>query len=583
MKYATGCDTGVRKEHNEDSIAVDVVEDNHLNRTRDAGLFVLADGAGGADTGEVASYIATTVVLDELSDYLTPIAASSPGDLGIALGEQFEPDTTEGGDETPADGAESHTTRTLVFEEPTAAEIEQALEDAVEAAQQAIQAYAAESGDTLYTTIVAGLYNDGTFQYAWVGDSRAYVLNTDGERLEPLTVDHSKVQEMEERGDIDETAAMVHPEGNKISNALGIQSMRIDTGEVALYEGDTVVMTSDGLIDAYPHYRELYREYNSVEDYQKYEVETKIKNSIVTDQEIRDVLLDSLGTGELTESDLQTAVDVLLTLGNSRGGKDNMSLILFQSETFNELPEQLPARGVEAGTGTGADEPDEAQPESDEEGEADEAPDGDTEGTDQGNADEAESNEPDDVKDEKTYVLHDDEDEKEEFEGETPRQAAIKAARRLEPAEDENTAKDRSTSLKLRQAGAEKMHVYEAWAWKRDVPDDEPEQTPDEFMSVSVERVEATDSEKTDQTDTAEENIEETDSSTETDTETSSESEATESQTEAAEPQPDHEADAETDAADEEGSEYRCPSCDADLSGYDDAAFCPECGTDTTV
>jgi hypothetical protein len=59
------------------------------------------------------------------------------------------------------------------------------------------------------------------------------------------------------------------------------------------------------------------------------------------------------------------------------------------------------------------------------------------------------------------------------FSGSTPRQAAMKAARRLDPGPSEANA-DRE-ELRLRERGTDKLHIYEAWAWEEDAPDDGPQ------------------------------------------------------------------------------------------------------------
>jgi hypothetical protein len=58
------------------------------------------------------------------------------------------------------------------------------------------------------------------------------------------------------------------------------------------------------------------------------------------------------------------------------------------------------------------------------------------------------------------------------FSGNTPRQAALKAARRLDPASSEGNA-DRH-ELRLRERGTDKLHIYEAWAWEEEAPEDGP-------------------------------------------------------------------------------------------------------------
>jgi hypothetical protein len=59
------------------------------------------------------------------------------------------------------------------------------------------------------------------------------------------------------------------------------------------------------------------------------------------------------------------------------------------------------------------------------------------------------------------------------FAGSIPRQAALKAARRLESGPSEADA-DRQ-ELRLRERGTDKLHIYEGWAWEENAPDDGPE------------------------------------------------------------------------------------------------------------
>jgi hypothetical protein len=75
-------------------------------------------------------------------------------------------------------------------------------------------------------------------------------------------------------------------------------------------------------------------------------------------------------------------------------------------------------------------------------------------------------------------------DESSVFSGNTPRQAALKAARRLEPASGEDAA-DR-TELKLREKGTDKVHIYDGWAWEEEAPDDKPDWMPGEITEANV-------------------------------------------------------------------------------------------------
>ncbi|MFC6961270.1 non-histone chromosomal MC1 family protein [Halocatena marina] len=70
------------------------------------------------------------------------------------------------------------------------------------------------------------------------------------------------------------------------------------------------------------------------------------------------------------------------------------------------------------------------------------------------------------------------------FSGRTPRQAALKAARRLEPASSEQEAE--RTHIELREKGTKKVHIYEGWAWEEDAPDDKPDWMPDRITEANV-------------------------------------------------------------------------------------------------
>ncbi|KTG11615.1 chromosomal protein MC1 [Haloprofundus marisrubri] len=70
------------------------------------------------------------------------------------------------------------------------------------------------------------------------------------------------------------------------------------------------------------------------------------------------------------------------------------------------------------------------------------------------------------------------------FSGNTPRQAALKAARRLEPGNSEENA-DR-TELRLREKGTDKVHIYDGWAWNETAPDNKPDWMPDDITEANV-------------------------------------------------------------------------------------------------
>jgi len=330
LEYATGLDVGARKREeggiNEDSVAVNVLADGHLDTERHAAVFVLADGAGGEEAGDVASYVATVEVTRRLTQRL------------------WDSRTLDAvADRTGRDGPvldESSVVPPLADREPEW--VANRIETAIRSTHTRLLQLIGERGiGSAYTTIVVGVKIGDRLHYGWVGDSRAYVVNRHperepGRRLSPLTRDHSVVERLRERGEIDDVEAHVHRRGNRITRALGGtagddptgSTVQIETGHVRLFGDDVVLFTSDGLIDAYADAPALHDRYRRADDTAA--VEAEILEKSVTDDEIRDVIRE-------TES-LPAAVDRFLALANSRGGKDNLSLILARDAGLDRSP-----------------------------------------------------------------------------------------------------------------------------------------------------------------------------------------------------------------------------------------------------
>ena len=183
-QYA-GTDTGRQRRANEDS---------HLARSP---LFVVADGMGGAQAGEVASRIAV---------------------------ESFQPGL------------------------PDAPEPELALADLAQAANARIHElshlHAEQAG--MGTTLTAVYVGERDVAIAHVGDSRAYCLR-DGELLR-LTDDHSLVDELMRQGRLTPEEAIEHPQRSVITRALGPEgSVEVDTRSFRAKAGDVYLLCSDGL------------------------------------------------------------------------------------------------------------------------------------------------------------------------------------------------------------------------------------------------------------------------------------------------------------------------------------------------
>ncbi|MBV9818839.1 MAG: Stp1/IreP family PP2C-type Ser/Thr phosphatase, partial [Solirubrobacterales bacterium] len=171
--------------------------DNEDNAYARAPLFVVADGMGGAQAGEVASALA----VEEFR-------------LGLS-------------DEGP---------------------IERRLVDRVRTANRRIYetAQSAHEHAGMGTTLTAAYLDDDDLVVAHVGDSRAYVYR-DGE-LSRLTQDHSLVEELVRRGKLTEEQAADHPQRSIITRALGIESeVAVDTWTIPVRADDLVLLCSDGL------------------------------------------------------------------------------------------------------------------------------------------------------------------------------------------------------------------------------------------------------------------------------------------------------------------------------------------------
>ena len=87
--------------------------------------------------------------------------------------------------------------------------------------------------------------------------------------------------------------------------------------------------------------------------------------------------------------------------------------------------------------------------------------------------------------DHRNFVLRDENGEETSvYSGQTPRQAALKAARRFDPADSESEAP--RTKFRLREKGTQKLHIYEGWAWRDEAPADKPNWMPETITEANV-------------------------------------------------------------------------------------------------
>jgi len=239
-QHAERTDVGMQRQAN---------EDNFIARSP---LFVVADGMGGAQAGEVASQTAVEVFKHGLPD-------------GV-------PEAT--------------------------------LQQMIGVANRNIhdQAHADSSLSGMGTTITAAFVNSEREEVVvgHVGDSRAYRLRSG--ILQRLTRDHSLVEEMRRRGQITEEQAEDHPQRSIITRALGPEpEVEVDIQAVPAEPGDIFLLCSDGL------------------------------TTMLNDERIRELVNGA--------TSLEAAVKTLVDEANRAGGRDNITVSIFQVEDpENPLP-----------------------------------------------------------------------------------------------------------------------------------------------------------------------------------------------------------------------------------------------------
>lgn len=164
--------------------------------------------------------------------------------------------------------------------------------DALGAANTAIAVKAAEDEEYsgMGTTLVAAtVYEDRVYAMN-VGDSRLYLI---GDEIKQITVDHSYVEEMIRKGELQRKDARIHPKKNVITRAVGVEDMvEADFYEIMPEEdGRFLLLCSDGL------------------------------TNMVEDEEIRHIVVKCADAPE-------KAVTELVQRANDCGGKDNISAVL---------------------------------------------------------------------------------------------------------------------------------------------------------------------------------------------------------------------------------------------------------------
>jgi len=255
IRYCEFTHTGRVREHNEDAAAADL----------ELGLMVLADGMGGYNAGEVASALAIKTVADMVKNGLEQDSRSLVDDSSGLMRQSI------------------------------------VLRNAVMRANKIIWQTAQTQPQCrgMGTTIAACLFHDNRVSIAHVGDSRVYRLRNN--RFEQLTLDHSLLQELVDRGFFSHEEAMRSANRNYVTRALGVEAVvEVEVQEESVRKGDVYLICSDGLSD------------------------------MVEDEDIHLTI-------STFSANLKTAGEQLIQLANANGGRDNVSVCLIQvAESFAE-------------------------------------------------------------------------------------------------------------------------------------------------------------------------------------------------------------------------------------------------------
>ncbi|SPF37020.1 Protein serine/threonine phosphatase [Syntrophobacter sp. SbD1] len=223
---------GLHRENNEDRYLVNVLDNDHV-------LLVIADGMGGHAAGEVAAQLA------------------------VGSFENCNP----GGPDVSAQ-----------------------LTDRIEQAQRKIIEHSMEvpSFTGMGTTLSALFLAGRTAFWAHVGDTRIYHMH--GGLLIRITDDHTIPGMFLKKGEITREQARLHPYGNVLTRCLGCENYQPDSGGFDTAEGDSVLLTTDGLHDLMP------------------------------DEQIAAILLEDI---TLTEK-----LDLMVKACLKAGGKDNITAVI---------------------------------------------------------------------------------------------------------------------------------------------------------------------------------------------------------------------------------------------------------------
>ncbi len=198
ISYAGITDIGQKRQNNEDDFLI----------LPEAALFCVADGAGGHESGVLASHLT-----------LSNISAVFSRDFG-------SPDIT-----LPLNISEFSISKPLLI-------------SAIEFAN--LKVFQTSSSHNMASTIVGCHFLDDSIHVCHVGDSRAYIIRNGS--MSQITEDHSLVYELFKSGNIKESEIRTHPRRNIITRAIGpAEKVKVSHRAVLARHNDTYLLCSDGL------------------------------------------------------------------------------------------------------------------------------------------------------------------------------------------------------------------------------------------------------------------------------------------------------------------------------------------------
>ena len=228
LRYGGATHVGLVRENNEDSYVA----------APELGLWLVADGLGGYEGGEIASSIVVEHIVECIRNGMS---------------------------------------------------IERAIVSSHDAVIAASQGGRGKKG--MASTIVAAVLTGNSYSIAWVGDSRAYLWN--GEHLVQITCDHTLLQDLLDKGVLEQEEAIKNPLGSVLIQSIGQEKsapLKIDIEEGELYKDERILLCSDGL------------------------------SGEVSDEEMESIFSQGIGEQETAESLVNAAL--------GKGGSDNITALV---------------------------------------------------------------------------------------------------------------------------------------------------------------------------------------------------------------------------------------------------------------